>query len=183
MCRLRTITALLCAVGCLLATVQPVAAAERLSETSPSPAAGFNGAHWINTANSEAALLDGKVVLVNFWATWCPPCLEELPSIQKLWASLDRSDFEVVAVNVGEDQKTVERFLQNFDPQLEFPIVLDKDLTVYRDWEVSPLPTTFIVDRSSKVRFKGIGEFNFDSDAIRSDITNLIQESAKTDTS
>ncbi len=144
----------------------------------PLPAPGFAGAQWVNRSSVDDDFFKGKVILINFWATWCPPCIKELPSIQKLWTSLGRNDFEVVAVNVGEKLATVQNFLESFDPKLEFAIVLDTDLEVYNSWDVRPIPTTYIVDRENNRRYKGLGEFDFDSAKIRLLIQRLIQENS-----
>ncbi len=160
------------------ATPQNVLQIENLNSIDPVPAPGFAKAQWINNLSADDEFLKGKVVLVNFWATWCPPCIKELPTIQKLWSSLDRNEFEVVAVNVGEKQETVENFLDKFNSKLEFAIVLDTDLEVYKSWDVRPLPTTYFIDRENNQRFKGLGEFDFNSAKIRSLIQQLIQESS-----
>ena len=147
-----------------------------LKEIDPAPAPGFAGSQWMNTNHADEGFLKDKVVLVNFWATWCPPCIEELPSIQKLWESLDRNDFEVVAVNVGEPQAQVQNFLDRFNPRLEFAVVLDLDLEIYKSWKVSPIPTTYIVDRNNNQRFRGLGDFDFNSKEIRAMIEPLLEE-------
>ena len=141
----------------------------------PTPAPGFPNAQWLNVSPEGNDFLKGKVVLVNFWATWCPPCIEELPTIQALWDSKEREDFEVVAVNVGEPREQVEEFLNEFGYVLEFPIVLDLDLEIYKLWKVRPVPTTYIVDRLNSIRYKGLGEFDFNSEKNRALIDNLIQ--------
>ena len=158
------------------ATAQNAAQTNVPTSIDPLPAPGFIGAQWINRPSADNEFLKGKVVLVNFWATWCPPCIKELPSILKLWSSLDRDDFEVVAVNVGENRAAVQAFLDKFDPKLEFAIALDTDLEIYNSWEIRPIPTTYIVDRENNWRYKGLGEFDFDSAKIRTLIQQLIQE-------
>lgn len=163
-----------CAVN--ISTAQNTLQIDVPTSIEPSPAPGFAGAQWVNRLSSDDKFLEGKVVLVNFWATWCPPCIKELPSIQKLWSSLDREDFEVVAINVGENHTTVQNFLEKFDPDLEFAIILDTELEVYNSWDVRPIPTTYIVDRENNRRFKGLGEFDFDSAKVRSIVQQLIQE-------
>ncbi len=164
--------------ACNTATAQNSPQSEVPNSIDPLPAPGFTDAQWVNRSSLDDDFFKGKVILVNFWATWCPPCIKELPSIQKLWISLNRDDFEVVAVNVGEKLATVEKFLDNFDPKLEFAVLLDADLKVYNSWDVRPIPTTYIVDRENNRRYKGLGEFDFDSAKIRSLIQQLIQENS-----
>ena len=145
------------------------------SAVESTPAPGFPDSQWLNVSDEGTDFLKGKVVLVNFWATWCPPCIQELPTIQALWDSKEREDFEVVAVNVGEPKEQVEEFLSEFGYVLEFPIVLDLDLEIYKLWKVRPVPTTYIVDRLNSIRYKGLGEFDFNSEKNRALIDNLIQ--------
>lgn len=116
--------------------------------------------------------LRGQVVLVNFWATWCPPCRREMPSLQRLWQKLGKSKLQIVAVNVGEDADTVLGFMGTLDNLPTFPIVFDKDSAVLRAWPVKGLPTTFLIDRKGRIIYRAIGGRDFDSpESIR-----LIQE-------
>ncbi|MDE8343419.1 MAG: TlpA disulfide reductase family protein, partial [Acidocella sp.] len=69
----------------------------------------------------------GKVVLVNFWATWCPPCRAEMPSIEKLYSSIAGAPFEVLALDQSEDQTTVFAYLGELDPMPTFPVLLDQN--------------------------------------------------------
>lgn len=92
----------------------------------------------------QLSALRGKVVLVNFWATWCPPCRREMPSLERLNQALKGANFEILAVNVGEDADTVDAFTSTLDVVPSFPIAFDKDGRVLKSWPVMGLPTTFI---------------------------------------
>jgi peroxiredoxin len=96
--------------------------------------------------------LRGKVVLLNFWATWCPPCEAEMPDLNALHRQYGAAqDFVVVGVNVEEDTATVKPFVDK--RQLAFPIVLDRNSRVTAQlFGVRPLPTTFIIDREGFIR-------------------------------
>ncbi|MFT5114809.1 MAG: thiol-disulfide isomerase/thioredoxin [Parasphingorhabdus sp.] len=118
----------------------------------------------------------GKVVVVNFWATWCPPCVEEFPSMQGLWDRLDQSDFEILAINVGEDNDDIRRFLTRFDPTIEFPILLDRSMNTLQNWGVFGLPTTFIINNQGQLVFRATGGRDMNSDHIRKKITELIRK-------
>lgn len=107
--------------------------------------------------------LKGKVVIVNFWATWCPPCRAEMPSLQRLWKKLGASKIQIVAVNVGEDADTVLGFMGTLDESPTFPIVFDKDSTTLRAWPVRGLPTTFLIDKKGHIAYRAIGGRHFDS--------------------
>jgi thiol-disulfide isomerase/thioredoxin len=99
--------------------------------------------------------LRGKVVLVNFWATWCEPCIEEMPSMQKLRARLAGAPFEIVAVNHQEGEARIRAFLQKVP--LDFPIVRDTDGAVTRAWQARIFPSSYLVDAEGKIRYLLIG--------------------------
>ena len=119
--------------------------------------------------------LRGKVVLVNFWATWCPPCRRELPSMERLWRLLNQEDFVVLAVNVGEDIDTVFAFTGMLETAPTFPILLDRDSAVLKAWPVKGLPTTFVVDREGRVVYRAVGGRDFDNPELVMQIRGLLQ--------
>ena len=118
--------------------------------------------------------LRGKVVLVNFWATWCPPCRREMPSIERLSHALKGTDFEILAVNVAENLDTVFSFTGTLDPVPTFPIVFDTDSSVLKAWPVIGLPTTFILDKQGRIVYRAVGGREFDDPAILAQIRGLI---------
>lgn len=118
--------------------------------------------------------LRGKVVLVNFWATWCPPCRREMPSIERLSQNLKGTDFEILAVNVAENIDTVFSFTGTLEPAPTFPIVLDTDSSVVKAWPVMGLPTTFILDKQGRIAYRAVGGREFDDQAILAQIQALI---------
>ena len=118
--------------------------------------------------------LRGKVVLINFWATWCIPCRREMPSLQRLWLKLDQSSMHILAVDVGEDEATVSNFLSTFDSAPTFPIILDKTSAVLQAWPVKALPTTFLIDPQGRLAYQAIGGLEFDSAASIRVMTELM---------
>lgn len=116
----------------------------------------------------------GKVVLVNFWATWCPPCRREMPSIERLSHAFKGKNFEILAVNVAEDLDTVFSFTGTLDPVPTFPIVFDTDSSVLKAWPVMGLPTSFILDKQGRIVYRAVGGREFDDPAILSQIRKLI---------
>ena len=99
--------------------------------------------------NLSLASLRGKVVLLNFWATWCPPCREEMPSMERLSQEFKDQGLAVVAVDLQESPKQVARFMKDF--RLSFPAALDADGKVAARYQVRALPSTFLVDRAGRV--------------------------------
>jgi thiol-disulfide isomerase/thioredoxin len=117
---------------------------------------------------------EDRVVLVNFWATWCPPCRKEMPALERLSRKLGAENFEVVAINVAEDAERAGRFLDSLPEQPTFTVLLDPDAEVARDWGVKVLPTTWVVDRETRRILGAVGEVDFDSAALREQLQALI---------
>jgi thiol-disulfide isomerase/thioredoxin len=109
----------------------------------------------------DLAAYRGKVVLVNFWATWCEPCRQEMPSIQRLSEKLAGKPFVVLAVNVDEPESRVRNFLN--ETRFDLPVLLDANKSVTRQWGARLLPVTFIVGPDGRVRYRLLGEMDWSS--------------------
>jgi thiol-disulfide isomerase/thioredoxin len=114
----------------------------------------------------------GKVVLVNFWATWCEPCKQEMPSIERLRQSLAGRPFAVLAVNLAEPQARVQAFLAKVP--LGFPVLLDRDAAAAKAWKARMLPATFIVGADGRVRYSYVGELDWSREPVRKQIAALL---------
>jgi len=102
----------------------------------------------------------GKVVFLNVWATWCPPCREEMPSLESLYQRLKGRKFEMLAVSIDRDgEKVVRPFAKKYG--LTFPVLLDPDNKTYRLYGLTGVPETFIVDKTGAVIHKIIGPQNW----------------------
>ncbi len=115
--------------------------------------------------------LQGEVVIVNFWATWCPPCREEMPSMQRAWEALEPQGVTMLAINVGEDPDTVFRFTADYP--VEFPILFDRDSAVIGDWKVMGLPATYVVDPNGHITYRAIGGREWDDPALLAPVLEL----------
>jgi len=113
----------------------------------------------------------GKVVLVSFWATWCPECIYEMPSLQALSNALPDHEFIILAVNVGEKPNLVQSFANQNN--LTFPILLDQDLKVYKKWPVLGVPTSFVINQQGKIMYSVIGATEWLSPATVSKVRAL----------
>lgn len=114
----------------------------------------------------------GKVVLVNFWATWCEPCKVEMPSIERLRKSLESRPFAVLAVNLAEPDARVRAFLRAVP--LGFPVLMDRDAAATKAWKARMLPATFIVDADGRLRYSHIGELDWSREPVRGQIAALL---------
>ena len=100
----------------------------------------------------------GQVVLINLWATWCPPCKAEMPTLNAYYESNKDKGFVVLAVNDHEDAATVSSFIKNSD--FTFPVLLDTRSQVLDTYNVRALPTTFVIDRNGVIQHVHMGEIN-----------------------
>ncbi len=125
---------------------------------------------------SDISLSDykGRFVLLNFWATWCPPCVKEMPALNVLHNKLNgKNGLQVVGVHVGPALATVKQFLK--DKPVDFDIVIDKNMAL-SGWQVSGLPTTFLISPSGKIIYKAVGEREWDSDEMVKFIQGVMKE-------
>lgn len=114
----------------------------------------------------------GKVVLVNFWATWCEPCRHEMPSIERLREKLGDKPFSVFAVNVDEPDARVRSFLAQ--TRLTLPVLMDPNKKATRDWGVRVLPTTFVVGLDGRIRYRLVGDIDWSHGSVVGIITRLL---------
>jgi thiol-disulfide isomerase/thioredoxin len=115
-------------------------------------------------ADASLAALSGKVVLLNFWATWCPPCKQEMPSIQVLHDSMKGLPFQVMAVSVAEKSRTVTDFLKNYP--YTFPMYLDESGAVSAPFASRGIPTTFILDKQGRAIAGILGARSYDGPEV-----------------
>ncbi|HXM82026.1 MAG TPA: TlpA disulfide reductase family protein [Burkholderiales bacterium] len=115
----------------------------------------------------------GKTVLVNFWATWCVPCREEMPSIERLRRSLDGKPFAVLAVNVGENARAARSFVDAMPAR--FTWLLDRDTQTAKSWRARVLPASYVVGPDGRIRYSALGALDWSSDEVRKVIEGVMK--------
>jgi len=120
----------------------------------------------------DLAQLRGRVVLVNFWASWCPPCVHEMPSMQRLKEKLAGRPFTILAVNMAETDKDVRAFLSKM--KVDFAVPMDRDGTVLKSWKVFVFPTSFVLDAEGNIRLGVFGEVEWDNPEVMEKLIGLL---------
>lgn len=131
---------------CLATAVSPAGA--NVTPQSPAPDFTLKG---IDGRNLRLQEQRGQVVLVNFWATWCGPCRQEMPHLNRLYDKYRGSGFTLLAVNIDDDPRTAVATAAKMG--LRFPVLLDTDKTVSKRYDLGSMPATVLIDRDGKVRF------------------------------
>lgn len=117
-----------------------------------------------NLEGKEIRLTDyeGRGVILNFWASWCNPCINELPLLNEAYKL---AGVEMLAVNVGENKETVQKFVDRYE--LEFPIVLDNELRIQHKYRVVGMPLTVLIDKDGNILERHEGELTEMEDILR----------------
>jgi peroxiredoxin len=128
-----------------------------------------------NLAGRDISLKNyrGKIVLLNFWATWCPPCRSEMPSMEKLYRELEGSAFEMLAVDLQESPEQVRRFVESNG--YSFPVLLDTTGRTGAAYQVSGIPTTYIIDKDGNVLASTVGAREWHSEEIIALFNDLVK--------
>ena len=143
-----------------------------LQEGKPAPDFTFS-----DLDGRQVSLSDfrGKVVLVNIWATWCPPCRDEMPSMQKLYERFKGEHFEILAVSIDADgREAVAPFMQQMN--LTFPALLDPEEKIRSLYAITGVPESFIIDRNGILVQKVIGPRDWAAPKVFSFFENLLRK-------
>lgn len=171
------LTALLLALGVTWMALSrvPAEAAAARSQRSPSPQIGFAAPDFtLKTLDGQTITLSklrGQPVVINFWASWCPPCRAEMPAIQQVYERYRGQGFTVLAVDMQESETQVTTFAGQMG--LTFPILIDEDGTVAARYRVNALPSTYFVDRQGVIRNITLGGPMAEA-FIESEVANLL---------
>lgn len=147
-------------------------AEERLTPLPEKPEAPALELEDMDGRTHRLAEYRGQVVIVNFWATWCPPCRKELPSLQRIWEEYQDEGLVILGVNVGEGPDRIFAFTADYP--VTFPLLLDRDSQAIENWSVRGLPTSFVIDKKGRMAYRAVGAREFDHPAIRSTLEGLL---------
>ncbi|HYN78585.1 MAG TPA: TlpA disulfide reductase family protein [Lamprocystis sp. (in: g-proteobacteria)] len=115
----------------------------------------------------------GKPVILNFWATWCPPCRAEMPAMQRAYQALAAEGIAVIAVNVGDDADAIGEFLE--ETPVDFPLPMDTDSKVAQRYPMKGLPTTYVIDPQGRLVLVAEGERDWDDPKLLDQVRALKQ--------
>jgi thiol-disulfide isomerase/thioredoxin len=116
----------------------------------------------------------GQLVLVTFWASWCRPCIEEMPTIRRLSEAMADQPFVVVGVNVGKGPRRVQAAAGRLG--ITFPVLLDRDSATFEAWGADALPTAYVLDAIGRVRYIARGPLQWDRGDIIEELKHLAAE-------
>ena len=120
----------------------------------------------------------GKVVILNFWATWCPPCRREIPSMEALHQAFRDEAFAILAINEWETEDHVFAFMGQLPVEPGFPILLDLDSAVATSFGVKGLPTTLLLDPQGRIVYRAVGGRDFDHPEVKKTIRALLPDAS-----
>ena len=149
----------------------PLAASATPAPNAVAPDFTLRGADGRNVRLDE---LRGQVVLVNFWATWCGPCREEMPRLNTLYEKYRKSGFVLLGVNVDDDPRTALATAAKLN--ISFPVLLDTDKKVSRLYDLNTMPSTLVIDRDGKLRFLTRGYHDGTEHDYEQQIRGLLKE-------
>jgi len=118
----------------------------------------------------------GQVVMLNFWASWCGPCRQEMPLLENIYKKYNKMGFTLIGVNVEPDSKEAEGFLKGLQAPVSFPVIYDKDSTVSKAYDVQGMPSTVIIDRKGNIRVLHRGYKPGDENEYLDSIRTLVRE-------
>jgi thiol-disulfide isomerase/thioredoxin len=118
----------------------------------------------------------GKVILIDFWASWCPPCREEMPELIKFYKAHSNSKFELIAVNIDSKQDNMQHFLNQLFPKPGFPIIMDSNQQIPPLFNIEAMPTTIFVDTKGNIRFRHDGFKLSYIDDFNKELSQLLKE-------
>ncbi len=123
-------------------------------------------------AEHRLGALKGKVVFLNLWATWCPPCRHEVPSMVRLYGQLRDRGLEILAVSEDQDREALRQFMQTYG--MTFPVPVDENKRVYNLYRATGIPETHLIDRNGVLVRTWIGPFDWTAPDVVAQVTDLL---------
>lgn len=144
-------------------------------EKDSSSALHFNG---MTSDGKEIKLsaYQGKVVLIDFWASWCLPCREEMPELIKFYRAYKDSNFELIAINIDNEKDNMQHFLDKLFPKPAFPIIADNSQKIPALFDIEAMPTTIFIDKKGKIRYRHDGFKQSYINDFKQELTQLLKE-------
>lgn len=139
------------------------------------PAPDFQG-KTLKGKEIDLSSLRGKVVLLDFWASWCPPCREEMPKLVDFYEQHKNSDFQLIAVNIDNKSSNMQHFLDKLFPMPEFPIIADNTQKIPALFNIEAMPTTIFIDKKGNIRYRHDGFKDSYVNDFNSELTQLLKE-------
>ena len=127
-----------------------------------------------NSYDLSANNLNSDVTIINFWASWCLPCVQEIPSLNNLKEQFKDSSLKIIAINYGENKKKINQFMDNH--KMNFVVLLDENMFSENFFKIIGLPTSFIINKNGKITHEVIGEIEWDSKPLINIIENLLRK-------
>ena len=144
---------------------------------NPAPASAFM-LRDLDGKLTSLADFEGKVVLLNFWATWCANCRSEMPAMERLYQSLRADGFEIVAISVDQvSTEKVKAFAEEL--KLTFPVLHDRDSIISNLYSNPGVPVSYLIDRQGRIVYRVLGEYDWYSPEARGTVKTLLQETSK----
>ncbi len=126
----------------------------------------------LNDKDVSLGDFEGKVILINFWATWCPPCKEEIPSLNQLYEKYKDKEFVLVSISTDDSKKSIVKFARKYN--IKFMVLHDKDSKVMRKYKGFSLPMSFLIDKKGKIVEKYLGAHEWAEDDFIRKIEGLM---------
>ena len=149
---------LLLMFGFIVAAAAQEQALHKVDESRPAPPFALKD---IDGKTHSLSDYKGKVIVLNFWATWCPPCRFEMPSMERAQALTINDDVVFLGINVGEDADTIFTFTADYP--VTFPLLMDINSEIIEQYPVVGLPTTYVIDTQGRIVYQAIGTRDWDN--------------------
>lgn len=147
----------------------------RAADLAGKPAPAFT-AKDINGKEISLSDYQGKVMLLDFWASWCVPCREEFPFLVKFYRDHQKEDFTVLAVNIDDREENMRRFLADYDAAHIFPVIFDSEKSIPPLYELQSMPTSIFIDKKGIIRYIHTGFNDTRKKEFKTELSTLLHE-------